>query len=81
MTDYCIARMNHRGHLRFFAGRYSTRGPIPLPVSTGNPDAAKSYGDTAVAKFVCTFLNVTAGSDFAQSSVPWAVMPLPETRK
>ncbi|MDD1534581.1 MULTISPECIES: hypothetical protein [unclassified Bradyrhizobium] len=78
MTKYAVARMNRR-HPRFFTGRYTDHGPLPLAITTGQPGQARAYDDEAIARLVCSFLNSIAA--VMTHGKPWAVLPLPEGRK
>ena len=48
------------------------------PVTTGQPDEAKTWEDRVVAELVAGFLNVLYGVDTGVNSQPWIIMEMPE---
>jgi hypothetical protein len=74
---YALARPS-RTQPRFFAGRYLPGDPMPLPVTTGQPDHAKTYEDRVVAELMMAYLNLLVGIATGVNSQPWIIMPLPE---
>jgi hypothetical protein len=78
MTKLALARPL-RGQPRFFAGRYEPSDIACMtPVTTGQPDRAKTYQDRAVAEIVAAFLNVLDGIHTGTTARPWIIMELPE---
>lgn len=79
MTKYALARPDH-GQPRFFTGRYVAGESLSLmsPVTSRQPDEAKTWDDETVVKAVQAFLNVVAACRTGEPAAPWIVMPLPE---
>ncbi len=83
MTKLALARMQN-GRARFFAGRFHTRHPVIgcfKPYVTGAPGRAKGYDDKIVAEAVASYLNFLDIIHTGKQTLPWRVMPLPESRK
>lgn len=52
MTTFAVARIL-RGQPRFFTGGYVGNQTVPIPITTGAPDEAKSYYDKNIVRLRC----------------------------
>lgn len=76
---YALARPC-RGQPRFFTGRYVVGESLGLmsPVTSGQPDEAKTWEDRVVVELIAGFLNVLAGIKTGVNDQPWIIMEMPE---
>jgi hypothetical protein len=71
--SFTVGRML-RGQPRFFAGRYERN----IPVTTGEPDKAREYGDRDTAQIVATLFDALDGVRIGKPQRNWIVVELPE---
>jgi hypothetical protein len=79
MTKFALARPEN-GHPRFFTGRYVAGASLALmsPITTGQPDQAKTWEDRVVVEIVMALLNVGVACGTGENSAPWIIMEMPE---
>ncbi|MBW7968142.1 hypothetical protein [Bradyrhizobium sp. BR 10289] len=79
MTQYACARLMDR-QPRFFQRFADSSAPLKLvsPVTTGQPDQAKTYDDRGVATVMCAVLNLNVALRTSSTANPWIVMEMPE---
>lgn len=74
---FAVARQL-RGQPRFFVGSYVQNQTIPIPVTTGAPDKAKSYDDRQIALIMVDVFNAFDGLKTRAPQRNWTVIELPE---
>jgi hypothetical protein len=76
---FALARPEH-GQPRFFTGRYVAGESLQLmsPITSGQPDQAKTWEDRVVAELVMALLNIGVVCKTGDNAKPWIIMEMPE---
>ena len=76
---FAVARCAN-GHARFFIGRYAYPHAMPIgrPITSQQPERAKTYDDQVAAQIVVNFFNAIEGVVNDKPSLTWLVVELPE---
>jgi hypothetical protein len=79
MTKWALARPQN-GQPRFFNGKFAAGESLKLlsPVTSAQPDQAKTYEDEVVVDCILSFLNLIYGIRYGVNDRVWIKIEMPE---